>query len=111
MAENGARWYKRLQQKVDEKGYKIRGSEVKVSVEPSPERRNCYRTYFAHLRAAETTLDSSQFEAEPKALTIYCIPSYQVLGKVDRKTSKFEWQEHGVTAVGSTVEDPEKACL
>ena len=64
-----------------------------------------------NLRAVEATIDESKYEADPKALTIYSKPSYEVLGKVDRKTSKFDWNEQVVTAVGSTVEDLEKAAL
>ena len=100
-----------LQQKIEEKGYKIKGMDIKVTVEPTAERKAWYRTYFANLRAAESLVSTDKFDPDAKGLAIYSKPSYEVLGKVNRTTCKFEWDRSNVEAIGMTVTALESAAF
>ena len=58
----------------------------------------------SNLRALESLVDASKFEPDTKALAMYSKPSLQLLGKLDRKTCKFEWDSSAVEMLGTTVE-------
>lgn len=100
-----------LQAKIDEKDYKICGQTVRVSVEPSQESKQWYRSYFASLRALESKVDASSFEPDIKALAIYAKPSQECVGKLNRKSSKFEWDEGVVSQLGTTSQALESEAM
>ena len=100
-----------LQAKIDEQQYEIRKKAVQVSVEPSDERRSWYKAYFASLRALESLVDAPKFEPDTKALAIYINPSFERLGKLNRRTGKFEWDGTVVETLGTTVQALEAATM
>lgn len=94
-----------LQARIDEAAYKIRDYPQKVSVEPTAERKWWYRNFFASLRAIQSKIHEHLFEPNYKALSIISKINMETLGRIDRKTGTFVWDDNVVgEQLGTSVE-------
>ena len=53
--------------------------------------------------ALQSLADKSKYDPDNKAMAIYLTPSYELLGKVDRKKMQFIWEESGIRKLGPAV--------
>ena len=80
-----------LQDCTDSKNYTIKGKELKISVELSPERKkslNCFYTALAHV---EQHIPKETHGHSMRNLEIFCEPSAQTIGKWNKDTNEWDW--------------------
>ena len=94
-----------FQESIEAASFKIKLKPVFVSVEPTIERKGWYKCYFANLRALSDMVNETRFQPDAKAMAIYNT-HFELVGKVNRKTTKFEWYQQ-VEALGTTIVDLE----
>ena len=82
-----------LRSQVVAKHYKINNSEFTNAVEPSPLRKQQCRAYFSAWDAIKSMVATTQYEPDTKGLAIYHLPSYDLLGRVEKGATTFAWNQ------------------
>lgn len=83
-----------LQQKIDEKDYRIKDCGLKVSVQLSAERKLSLSSFYTALRHVEqNNLSIGTFGHSVRALEIFTEPNAETIGRWDKESKQWVWDK------------------
>ena len=80
--------------------YTIKGTQVKASIETSPDRRAKYRIYQTNLEVLKAEIDPQTFDVDERVFKIYNVQDASIIGEFPKGEQTWKWNDEVLAALG-----------